>query len=1043
MIIAHISDIHIKNTQDHDKYRQVFDKLKESLDKNKPDLVVVTGDVAHSKTQISPEYVVLATEFFEMLCTSAGKVIVIPGNHDGNLKNLTREDSIKPIVDAVSKFHHNLFFARHSGKIDVALKQGFDFYHLSVFDNDWPLPEEIDQEVVNIALYHGCLMGAKTDLGHSLHGEVGVDIFSGFDYAMLGDIHKSNQKMTKDGKIRYAGSLIQQNFGEDPRKGYLLWDIKSKSDYTCEFVPVYNGSASVSLPIDKQDAKKELSNRYYTASSVRLLAEKRHNSAEIKKIIKDFKEKYPNIKNVFFKNGQVDQVEFQETKNQINSIKTDAGQESMLREYLELQKVDADIIKQALELNRHYEISEEGKAKFHQWSVKKLKWDNVFNYGAGNSVDFDSMSGLVGIFGKSFSGKSSIIDSLLLAMFESTTKVVEKNRQYINTSKEIASTEVEVEAGGEVYRICRVLEKVGADNSRGQLEFFRKSDGKWEPLNSDNKTQTETMIKDLFGTKDDFIMTSLSSQRGAHKFLEEKSTERKKILTKFLDVDFFLEKHDKANKDLLELKSTVKYLQNKTMPALDSLEVELNELRFTVSMLEVEKGKKEAKEAELIAKISELEKREARLDIDKMIDVEKEKVKLRDCLEEQITIKKELETLISEIAASEKMVGKIQKALNDINIDEITSNLKEVVTIKNELARIEEIKKSLEKEIEEIGIARADLDSVPCKTADVCKLAERARTILEAKDSEKLSKALLEQIKLADGFRESLKGLSEVDLKEKETAYKFLEDKLKSSKMDLESKISKRDMWEARKQKNDAEIAHAESVVAEYEGQQERYREKEEVGQQIEELKQEKSIVVTEKLRTISEIAGTDSQITEILGKISETERHNKELAELILKMKVLETYKGAVHSNGLPFYIIKQNIDRINSYIASVLEDIVEFEVFLQCTESKLMIMIEHPDQEPRPIETGSGAEWGLAAMGIRLALIGTTALPKSDILILDEPATEMDENIKQNFVKMISNIKPWFKTIIIISHLETLKDIVDTEIVIEKNKGDAFVKA
>ena len=41
--------------------------------------------------------------------------------------------------------------------------------------------------------------------------EDSVNIFNDFDYAMLGDIHKQ-QRMDKQGRVRYAGSRIQQNF---------------------------------------------------------------------------------------------------------------------------------------------------------------------------------------------------------------------------------------------------------------------------------------------------------------------------------------------------------------------------------------------------------------------------------------------------------------------------------------------------------------------------------------------------------------------------------------------------------------------------------------------------------------------------------------------------------------------------------------------------------------------------------------------------------------------------------------------------------------
>ena len=37
----------------------------------------------------------------------------------------------------------------------------------------------------------------------------------------------------------------------------------------------------------------------------------------------------------------------------------------------------------------------------------------MFNYGEGNSIDFSKLNGVVGVFGKNFSGKSSIINLLM------------------------------------------------------------------------------------------------------------------------------------------------------------------------------------------------------------------------------------------------------------------------------------------------------------------------------------------------------------------------------------------------------------------------------------------------------------------------------------------------------------------------------------------------------------------------------------------------------------------------------------------------------
>ena len=84
-----------------------------------------------------------------------------------------------------------------------------------------------------------------------------------------------------------------------------------------------------------------------------------------------------------------------------------------------------------------------------------------------------------------------------------------------------------------------------------------------------------------------------------------------------------------------------------------------------------------------------------------------------------------------------------------------------------------------------------------------------------------------------------------------------------------------------------------------------------------------------------------------------------------------------------------------------------------------------------------GSGAEKTIAAMGIRLALLNVSNLPKGNIFILDEPGTALDAENMEGFVRILQLIKMYFKTVILISHVDSLKDIVDVEISIDKTNG------
>jgi DNA repair exonuclease SbcCD nuclease subunit len=54
MRIAHFGDTHIKNLKYHHEYRQAFEEIYKTLREQNVDYIVQTGDLAHTKTQLSP-----------------------------------------------------------------------------------------------------------------------------------------------------------------------------------------------------------------------------------------------------------------------------------------------------------------------------------------------------------------------------------------------------------------------------------------------------------------------------------------------------------------------------------------------------------------------------------------------------------------------------------------------------------------------------------------------------------------------------------------------------------------------------------------------------------------------------------------------------------------------------------------------------------------------------------------------------------------------------------------------------------------------------
>ena len=166
--------------------------------------------------------------------------------------------------------------------------------------------------------------------------------------------------------------------------------------------------------------------------------------------------------------------------------------------------------------------------------------------------------------------------------------------------------------------------------------------------------------------------------------------------------------------------------------------------------------------------------------------------------------------------------------------------------------------------------------------------------------------------------------------------------------------------------------------------------------------------------------------------------REQDELEESFI---AYELFMRCMHPNGIAYEIIKQKLSLINEEIQKCLANIVDFQVMFEEDGRNLDINIKHPKYDSRPISMGSGAEKTIAAMAIRLALIEITNLPKSTLFIMDEPATALDQEHMEGFVRLIEMIKDKFKTVLLISHLDVLKDCVDKTIDIQKVGGYAKV--
>jgi DNA repair exonuclease SbcCD nuclease subunit len=208
--------------KDHELYRGILEQAFKEWVSIQPDRVVFTGDLVHSKNQMTPELV----EFVAWVlseCAKIAKTIVIIGNHDFLENNNTRLDALTPIIDSLK--NENIVYLKNRGVYD---DDNVNWCVYSLMEHNIP-PDIQKSDKKNIGLFHGPIQGLYTDIGYKFEDGFDVDKFSGCDLVLCGDIHKRQVFDIPGGKKAYmVGSTIQQNFGEKIDKhGYGVYDVET------------------------------------------------------------------------------------------------------------------------------------------------------------------------------------------------------------------------------------------------------------------------------------------------------------------------------------------------------------------------------------------------------------------------------------------------------------------------------------------------------------------------------------------------------------------------------------------------------------------------------------------------------------------------------------------------------------------------------------------------------------------------------------------------------------------------------------------------
>jgi DNA repair exonuclease SbcCD ATPase subunit/predicted phosphodiesterase len=1047
--IAHISDTHIRNLKYHDEYRHVFSQIYDSLRQEQPDYIVHTGDLAHTKTQLSPEYFEVASNFLKSLADIAPTIVIL-GNHDGNLKNGDRQDAVTPIVEALQ--HPNLTLLKNSG--EYSPETGLTFNVLSVFDRDnWRPPS--NSKSINVALYHGAVRGSLVGSNYSLdHGEDDISVFDKFDYAMLGDIHRT-QYLDKDQKVWYAGSTVQQNFGESQMKGFLMWNIHSKEKHSIQKRFFRSPRPFITVEINKDGTLP--SEDVPRGSRLRLVSNYNLPTAKLKRACDYAQVKWKPYSVSFVNKSSSSSMGLSSDGNgKAINMRDEKNQEKFLIDFLKTKEVDKEVKSRVLELSREYLKkvgSNDGVSRNVLWNIRKMTWNNLFNYGKGNSIDFNKLSGLVGIFGKNYSGKSSIIDAALFGLFNTTSKGERKNVHIINQNKERALCKLEIAVGDDVYEIARSLEKTTVKSkgrevisAKTELDFTKLTLGtQAESKNGDTRNKTDENIRKTFGTLEDFMMTSLAAQNDSFGFVNEGSTKRKEILAKFLDLQIFDQMHKLAKAESSEMRGVIKHLNSVDWEKkLARAKAEYQEIIEDVESQQALCTKHTDRLVDLTTE-QQLIKEQVEAASQKEIDIEKVKQLLSKSRKSLSKNSKEMDRLSTEIASKRAQIENLQLRLPSL-LEESTiarEELKSLEMIKEQISKttkaVEKSKRErsrLQSKIDMLHDHEYDPDCSFCSNNEFVKKAEEAKvTIVDViQNIESLNSQMLDLKMKASLFNEVYAEAIVRDYEVQRDTLIREQSEVRNMSLQWENCEGKVSLMERRIKDCEDDITYYNDNVEAYENLTSLRRDLQAINKTIE-IK-------------ASEIKRCESKVLEYMSEKGSARRTIEEANERIEQIRSAERdyiaydlFVQATHANGISYEVIKSMLPVINDEIQKILSSIVDFQVFFAEDGDKLEIYLQHPKYDPRPLSMGSGAEKTIASMAVRLALISVSSLPKPNIFVLDEPATALDADHMEGFTRLLQMIKTQFKTVLLITHLDSLKDVVDKTIEIDKTDGYAHV--
>jgi len=693
----------------------------------------------------------------------------------------------------------------------------------------------------------------------------------------------------------------------------------------------------------------------------------------------------------------------------------------LLKKFLE-SKGYGEHLTEILDLNKMVEnkMKEDDSetTQFKKWYIRNIEFSNFLSYGENQRLDFDKLNGIVVVESDppNFGGKTVLTVDLLMFLFFNETTKTSKAEEVFNrfSDKDEVVVKGEITIDGEDYIILRKIErkksKKGEWNVKTELDFFKKlHDGSLQNFTGEQRRETEAFIKSSIGTKEDFLMTILTTATNLEELLEAKPTARGQVLSRFMGLEF-LKKKEEVAKEIYSSFSKSKlsniYNSEELKQDIESFESKITELEGQIEIL-----KSEVKEIEDgIAKGKDY--RDSMLK-KKHSDIDKEIALLNpETTKSQIeTLKKERQSYV-DLLSTLKVVEPEQfyeEDKHDKVKDEYKTKFHSKIELETKISGIEKLKSEVK-------------GGIKCEH---CGIELMNAAITQQKISE------------LDGFTQQKKVIEKLmtDLTNKEK--EFVETKRQFDEYEKNKLI---------KEKYDLSVESCDLKISGFEDKLKRWGE---VQDKIKTNDQIDSMLIKADLK----LESYDKLLKEKNNQINTNEytiKSNKEKItnnkNLIVKIKeeeskdkIYKMYLESYGKNGVSKIIMKTMMPLINSELQRLMEDSCYFKLEIRINDKSEVefIQVDNNTGVEKLMVSGSGYEKTIASLALRSVLSKVCSLPKPNLIVFDEVFGKISNDNLEMVSEFFVKIKEYFDKVFVITHNPMVSQWADCVIKITKQNN------